>query len=71
MDTRTPETFATGHIQGSINIPFSDFYDMPAKTMKTVEERREIFAKYGVSLDKEIVMTCQSGVTATVGVLAA
>jgi len=36
------------------------------KTLKTADERRAVFEKHGVDLSKEIVLHCQTGVTASV-----
>ena len=42
-------------------------FNLPDSTLKSAEERRQIFLLGGVDLSRDIIMTCQSGVTATVG----
>lgn len=59
-----------GHIPGSINIPFGDFI-APDGVWRSEDEIADIFARAGVDLDKPIVGTCGSGVTACMTALAA
>jgi thiosulfate/3-mercaptopyruvate sulfurtransferase len=59
-----------GHIPGSINIPFVDFI-APDGTWRREEEIADIFARAGVGLDKPVVATCGSGITACTTALAA
>jgi len=53
-----------GHIPGSRNLPFDQMTDPKTKQLKSVEELRKLFAGAGISLDKPIVTSCGSGVTA-------
>jgi thiosulfate/3-mercaptopyruvate sulfurtransferase len=80
VDARSAERFAGtapepraglrgGHIPGSRNIPFPQV--LRDGMLKPVEELREIFAKAGVDLDRPMVMSCGSGLTAAVIGLAA
>ncbi|HEY0833879.1 MAG TPA: 3-mercaptopyruvate sulfurtransferase [Azospirillum sp.] len=55
-----------GHIPGSRNLPFSDLLDPVSKMFLPESRMREVVAKAGVDLDKPIVATCGSGVTACV-----
>jgi thiosulfate/3-mercaptopyruvate sulfurtransferase len=59
-----------GHIPGSINIPFVDFI-APGGVWRSEEEIAEIFTRAGVDLDKPVVATCGSGITACTTALAA
>lgn len=55
-----------GHMPGAINIPFGDLIDDDARTMKSNDELRARFAAAGVDLNRPIVTSCGSGVTACV-----
>ena len=61
-----------GHIPGSLNIPFSDFLNMERHGMwQSADEIAAIFAETGVDLNKPIVSSCGSGVTACTTAFAA
>lgn len=53
-----------GHIPGSRNLPFDQMTDPKTKQLKSAEELRALFASAGVALDRPIVSSCGSGVTA-------
>jgi thiosulfate/3-mercaptopyruvate sulfurtransferase len=53
-----------GHIPGSRNLPFDQMTDPKTKQLKGAEELRTLFADAGVALDRPIVSSCGSGVTA-------
>jgi len=53
----------SGHIPGSRNLPHADLF-RPDGTWKRGEELRAAFEGAGVDLDRRLVMTCGSGVTA-------
>ncbi len=57
-----------GHIPGALNVPWGDLVENGQ--LKTTDELSEIFARQGVSLDKPVIASCGSGVTAAVVVLA-
>jgi thiosulfate/3-mercaptopyruvate sulfurtransferase len=59
-----------GHIPGSRNLPYGELFDAKTGAMKPLEELRRAFAGAGVDLDKPIVTTCGSGVSALVLTLA-
>jgi thiosulfate/3-mercaptopyruvate sulfurtransferase len=61
---------ASGHIPGSRNLPQSSLFN-PDNTMKRGEELRAAYAAAGVDLDKPMVATCGSGITACVLLLGA
>jgi thiosulfate/3-mercaptopyruvate sulfurtransferase len=54
-----------GHIPGSKNLPRSELF-RPDGTWKRAEELRAAFEQAGVDLDRPMVTTCGSGVTAAV-----
>jgi thiosulfate/3-mercaptopyruvate sulfurtransferase len=53
-----------GHIPGSLNLPFDLVTDPQSRTLKPEQELRRLFIEAGVSLDRPIVTSCGSGVTA-------
>ncbi|WOE76210.1 3-mercaptopyruvate sulfurtransferase [Alterisphingorhabdus coralli] len=76
VDARPPARFsgaeedprpgiASGHIPGSVNVPHMALFNSDG-TWKTDDALRAAFADAGVDLDKPIVTTCGSGMTASV-----
>lgn len=59
-----------GHIPGSINIPFVEFFD-PDGVWRSNEELAGLFARVGIDLNDPLVSTCGSGVTACTTAFAA
>lgn len=57
-----------GHIPGARNVPWGDL--TINGELKTTDELEEIFERQGVALDKPIIVSCGSGVTAAVVALA-
>jgi thiosulfate/3-mercaptopyruvate sulfurtransferase len=53
-----------GHIPGSRNLSFDQMTDPKTKQLKSAEELHKLFAEAGIALDKPIVSSCGSGVTA-------
>jgi thiosulfate/3-mercaptopyruvate sulfurtransferase len=53
-----------GHIPKSRNLPFDRVTDPATRTLKTAEDLARLFEEAGVSLDRPIVTSCGSGVTA-------
>jgi thiosulfate/3-mercaptopyruvate sulfurtransferase len=53
-----------GHIPGSRNLPFDLVTDRASRTVKSAEELQRLFDAAGVRLDRPIVTSCGSGVTA-------
>jgi thiosulfate/3-mercaptopyruvate sulfurtransferase len=54
---------APGHIPGSRNLPYTSLF-APDGTYKPEAELRAMFVSAGIALDRPIVTTCGSGVTA-------
>lgn len=52
-----------GHIPGSVNLPFTQLFNADG-TWKTGDALKAAFADAGVDLDKPLVTTCGSGMTA-------
>lgn len=75
LDARGPQRFAgtamerqgvqPGHIPGSRNLPYDQLLNADG-TFKTGEALRQAFTDAGIDMDKPIVTTCGSGMTAAV-----
>jgi len=61
---------AAGHIPGSKNIPYGRFFEADG-TWKQAEAIRAVFEDAGLDLDRPLVATCGSGITASVIAFAA
>ena len=73
FEGRVPEPrpgLRSGHIPGSRNVPYNNLFDAGTGAMKPLEELRKAFSAAGVELDKPIVTSCGSGVSALVLTLA-
>ncbi len=55
-----------GRIPGSLNLPFAALFDPTSNTLKGGAEIRRTFEAAGVDLDRPVVTTCGSGITACV-----
>lgn len=53
-----------GHIPGSRNLPFDLVTDRQTRTVKSADELQRLFETAGVRLDRPVVASCGSGVTA-------
>ena len=60
----------SGHIPGSRNLPYNNLFDPGNGAMRPLEELRKAFSAAGVDLDKPVVTSCGSGVSALVLTLA-
>ena len=59
------EGLRAGHIPGSRNLPFGEVLN-PDQTMKDADGIRAAIAAAGISLDKPVITTCGSGITAAI-----
>lgn len=57
-----------GHIPGALNVPWPDL--VVEGELKTTDELKEIFERQGVDITRPIIVSCGSGVTAAVVILA-
>jgi len=67
FDGTTPEPRAgmrSGHIPGSRNIPYELVTDPGSRQLKSADELTALFRDAGVALDRPVVTSCGSGVTA-------
>ena len=55
-----------GHIPGSINLPSTQFWDVNSGTFSSKERIVELLKSRNIDLDREVISTCGSGVTACV-----
>ena len=60
----------SGHIPGSLSLPYNNLFDAATGTMKSLDELRAAFHGAGVKLEAPIVTSCGSGVSAAVLTLA-
>lgn len=60
----------SGHIPGSRNVPYDSLIDAATGAMKPLDQLRSAFSGAGVALDRPIVTSCGSGVSAGVLTLA-
>jgi thiosulfate/3-mercaptopyruvate sulfurtransferase len=76
VDARAPERFAgkapeprpglrSGHIPGAHNLPFGRLINKDG-TLKTAPELERLFEEAGIDLNKPVVTSCGSGITASV-----
>jgi thiosulfate/3-mercaptopyruvate sulfurtransferase len=56
----------TGHIPGSVNLPFADLIDDRTRQMLPAEQLQARFDAAGISKSKPVIASCGSGVTACV-----
>ena len=54
-----------GHIPGSLNVPYAGLVDADG-ALKPADELKEVFGAAGVDLEKPIVTTCGSGISAAI-----
>ncbi len=59
-----------GHIPGSRNLPYHELFDAATGVMKSLDDLKLAFVKAGVDLNRPVVTTCGSGVSAAVLTLA-
>jgi thiosulfate/3-mercaptopyruvate sulfurtransferase len=67
FDGTAPEArpgLRSGHVPGSRNVPYEHVTDPRTRQLKSSEELTRLFRDAGVALDRPIVTSCGSGVTA-------
>ncbi|KAH6677037.1 thiosulfate sulfurtransferase [Plectosphaerella plurivora] len=65
-DPEPREGLSSGHMPGSINIPFNAVLDPETKAFLPADKLRELFKSKGVDPEKPIISSCGTGVTACV-----
>ena len=66
IDAEPRPGLPSGHIPGSINVPFLELLDAETGALLSSEELRKVFESKGVDPEKPIVTSCGTGVTAAV-----
>ena len=77
LDSRSPDSYAgerqtndfnlrSGHIPGSINIPYRKLSNAVDHTLLSCKELKTLFTKHSVNFNRPVVTTCGSGVSAAV-----
>lgn len=69
QEAETRPGLASGHIPGSANIPYSSFFN-PDGTWKHVPTLRLLFEDEGIEVERPVIATCGSGISAAVVVFA-
>jgi len=57
---------SSGHMPGSISMPFSDLLDPKTKAFMPIAELRKVFESKGVEPSRPIISTCGTGTTAAI-----
>ena len=60
----------SGHIPGSLNLPYTDILDPDTGTLRSADELHARVTEAGIDLDKPVITTCGTGVTAAALALA-
>eukprot|EP00940_MAST-03C_sp_MAST-3C-sp2_P001256 g1256.t1 len=60
----------SGHVPGSLNIPFTALLRDDMLTMKSTAELQRVFEDAGVDINDRVAFSCGSGLTACIGALA-
>ena len=60
------EGLRSGHVPGSLNLPFTELLDPATQTVLPPDRLRAKFQAAGVELHRPVVTTCGSGITAAV-----
>ena len=66
LETEPREGLKSGHIQNSLNLPFSDCINKSDHTFKSKQELSKIFRNLKILSEENQVFTCGSGVTACI-----
>lgn len=69
QEAETRPGLASGHIPGSANIPYSSFFN-PDGTWKHIPTLRLLFEDEGIEVERPVIATCGSGISAAVVVFA-
>lgn len=65
IDNEPRPGLSSGHMPSAINIPFTEIVDPISKTLIQKDQLENLFKKKGIDLEKPIITTCGSGVTAS------
>jgi thiosulfate/3-mercaptopyruvate sulfurtransferase len=65
-DAEPRDGLRSGHIPGSLNLPFTELLDAESQTLLAAEQIKARFEAAGLDMKRPVVTTCGSGVTAAV-----
>lgn len=57
---------SSGHMPGSISLPFTELLDPHSKTLLSAEKLKKVFTEKGLDPNRPMISTCGTGVTAAV-----
>lgn len=60
VDTRSPEEFKSGHIDGAVNFDWRELVDAETRGLKPREELERILRSYGVGPRHRIILYCNT-----------
>ncbi|MFB6111096.1 MAG: sulfurtransferase [Halobacteriaceae archaeon] len=60
VDTRSPEEFAEGHIEGATNLDWVELVDEDTRRLRPEPELRRILGDRGIVADRRIVLYCNT-----------
>lgn len=60
VDTRSPEEFAEGHIDGAVNVDWVELVDEESRGLRPVEEVSAFLADRGITPDRDVVLYCNT-----------
>ena len=69
VDARSAERYEQGHIPGARNVPYASLFNADG-TWKSVGELKQAFADAGIDINKPVISSCNSGITANVPLFA-
>jgi thiosulfate/3-mercaptopyruvate sulfurtransferase len=60
VDTRSPEEFAEGHIEGAVNLDWVELVDDESRGLRPVQELRHRLEERGLTPDRRVVLYCNT-----------
>lgn len=60
VDTRTQEEFATGHIEGAVQLDWRELVDPETRGFRPPEELEALLAEHGIVPGKRVVLYCNT-----------
>jgi len=60
VDTRSPEEYADGHIEGAVNLDWREVVDDETRGLRPREAVEELLEDRGITADKRVVLYCNT-----------